>query len=97
MPSRHQVSSADTKDGIAQVLLTREANVNLDQDWLQEFPIHFIERAFITGDYIRVLHGVHAGIRGHVVEVDRHTLKVIALQSDNLEFSPNLVSTFLML
>jgi small-conductance mechanosensitive channel len=66
-----------------------EANGNLDRDWLLEFPILHTERAFKAGDYIRVRHGVHAGVRGHVVDVGESTLKVIALRSDNLEFIPN--------
>lgn len=84
---------ADLKEyGVVEVRLTEEINANSSSGNRQlEVPLHHTVRAFKVGDYIRVRHGVHAGIRGHIVGASETTLKVIALQSDNLGLCPDMV------
>ena len=79
----------DVKEyGVVEVRLSAEINANLNQDLQLELPTHYTVRAFQVGDYVRVRHGIHTGVRGHVVEIDKKILKVIALPSDNLEVCP---------
>lgn len=77
--------------GVVEVRLTAEINADLSQDLELELLAHQTVRAFKAGDYIMIRHGVHAGIRGHVAEVGKTTLKVIALRSDNLGLCPDMV------
>jgi ribosomal protein L24 len=85
----------DVKEyGVMKVLLTAEMNTSLrvSGDLLLEIPVDHTVRVFQVGDYIRVRHGIHTGVRGYVIEFSEMTLKVVALQSDNLELSDTVSS-----
>lgn len=82
----------DVKEyGVVEVQYSTELNTNLDTDVRVELPAHHTVRAFRVGDYIRVRHGIHTGIRGDIVEIDKNTLRVIATLSDNPELNRDMV------
>ena len=71
----------DIRDDVATVEIHQEGNATPDKHLL-DIPLRDIRKSFCDGDFVRIRHGVHAGVTGYILSVSADGLTATLYRYD---------------